>query len=784
MPAGRRSVRPSQLPPDSASGLTHEPPSARRASDLGIALDAGQPLEPRLGKEMGERFGFDFGDVRVHTSPSAAASAAAMNATAYTAGRDIVLGAGATDSDRALLTHELTHVVQQSRPGGATAPESLEAEARHAAIDGGITGATPVTLAAPLGIQRQAAPEPRGVQGTVTGWVAKSLGLPAGIVAVAQFAAGAADTLVTKEGATQLALLAGRLASMALGDQAELAEGFVVGGVEGLISPLTSLFGFVEIAGPLLHVAEGLAKNTWSGQLGADAEAVKKRLDEVGARFKASLREEWKKGWRQVTQDILGLPQAISDTTGQMAFRLGQSAGAGILAEIQAAGVADPKADPSAEQAQKPPADPNFIEKATSWVHSKVEAAEGAVLNTPWRKFGSKLGYALGAVVSNVVILVFTEGIGNAIEEVAAVLGRVAGALAELSETAGAAVRGLASVTKTVSEGVGTVERLIGRMTSAALKPLEPLLKPFFELLEELRVFLRKLAGVAEKKAAAGLETAAGAAGHPSKPPAPPAPAPSASAPAPQSAVPVANPAPAVHAPAPVLDPSVSPPGPVPAPPDAALPAPAPEASAPAPQAPAPASQAPAPAPAAPSPQTIPPSAAPVNYSTKSLTELRNLARSDPEAAEALRLRYRAMTDKALRERASRGDETAKATLRQQIPSNEEDLARALGDDYRPPHSATATVRDGNGRPAWRKQLNSGNMTAEERALGYPKNSLATHTEIRAVNEAPLTKGATMTISGQYPPCSSCQRAMQEAATRTGATITYWWQGGTAVFRP
>lgn len=98
-------------------------------------------------------------------------------------------------------------------------------------------------------------------------------------------------------------------------------------------------------------------------------------------------------------------------------------------------------------------------------------------------------------MVSNVVILVFTEGVGNAIEEIAAVLGRIACAVAEFSETADAALRGLASVTKTVGEGVGMVERLIGMMASAALKPLEPLLKPFFELLEELRVFLRDQPG-------------------------------------------------------------------------------------------------------------------------------------------------------------------------------------------------------------------------------------------------------------------------------------------------
>jgi hypothetical protein len=62
--------------------------------------------------------GRDFGDVRIHTGASAAASARAVNAIAYTVGRDIVFDEGRyapqTNAGRHLLAHELTHVVQQS----------------------------------------------------------------------------------------------------------------------------------------------------------------------------------------------------------------------------------------------------------------------------------------------------------------------------------------------------------------------------------------------------------------------------------------------------------------------------------------------------------------------------------------------------------------------------------------------------------------------------------------------------------------------------------------------
>jgi hypothetical protein len=66
---------------------------------------------------MEPRFGRDFSHVRVHTDGRAADAASAMEARAYTVGRDIVFGAGeyepGTADGRRLLAHELSHVIQQ-----------------------------------------------------------------------------------------------------------------------------------------------------------------------------------------------------------------------------------------------------------------------------------------------------------------------------------------------------------------------------------------------------------------------------------------------------------------------------------------------------------------------------------------------------------------------------------------------------------------------------------------------------------------------------------------------
>lgn len=78
----------------------------------------GQPLERSVRTFMEERFGHDFGRVRVHVDVPAAETARAVQARAFTVGSDIAFAAGqwspSTFLGRRLLAHELTHVVQQA----------------------------------------------------------------------------------------------------------------------------------------------------------------------------------------------------------------------------------------------------------------------------------------------------------------------------------------------------------------------------------------------------------------------------------------------------------------------------------------------------------------------------------------------------------------------------------------------------------------------------------------------------------------------------------------------
>ncbi len=105
-------------------GEEKAPSAPAVSSGLEAVKQGGSPLTASARSFFEPRFGRDFRDVRVHTGAQAAAAANAINARAFTTGRDIGFNTGeyAPDSHegRRLLAHELTHVVQQRGTGTGT----------------------------------------------------------------------------------------------------------------------------------------------------------------------------------------------------------------------------------------------------------------------------------------------------------------------------------------------------------------------------------------------------------------------------------------------------------------------------------------------------------------------------------------------------------------------------------------------------------------------------------------------------------------------------------------
>jgi len=101
-----------ETPDQNYSGVTPDIESRIQSLKRG-----GKPLPESIRTFFEPRFGVDFSKVRIHTDTQAAENSKALNARAFTVGHNLIFGAGQytpySNSGRKLLSHELTHVVQQ-----------------------------------------------------------------------------------------------------------------------------------------------------------------------------------------------------------------------------------------------------------------------------------------------------------------------------------------------------------------------------------------------------------------------------------------------------------------------------------------------------------------------------------------------------------------------------------------------------------------------------------------------------------------------------------------------
>ncbi|MBQ0957487.1 DUF4157 domain-containing protein [Ideonella sp. 4Y11] len=106
-PRGGAPAAPDQPPPPVDEGLTQR-------------LGSGQPLDLATRGYFEQRLGTDLSRVQIHTSPGAQREAEQLSAHAFTVGQHIAFAPGEyrpdTETGRALLAHELAHVVQQTGP--------------------------------------------------------------------------------------------------------------------------------------------------------------------------------------------------------------------------------------------------------------------------------------------------------------------------------------------------------------------------------------------------------------------------------------------------------------------------------------------------------------------------------------------------------------------------------------------------------------------------------------------------------------------------------------------
>ena len=188
-----------------------------------VLRSPGQVLDGDTREFFEARFGCDLSHVRVHSDLRAAESARAVGAHAYTVGRHVVFGEGRyspqSSHGRSLLSHELTHVVQQSaspdprseiRIGEATC--SAEREADQAERES--------TVAEPLPVEHRTPAKLQGKWDWKRAAKGAAIGLGAGIVA------GLAANARSAPGYLVAGLVGGGLLA-----------GFVIGGATGSEEP-------------------------------------------------------------------------------------------------------------------------------------------------------------------------------------------------------------------------------------------------------------------------------------------------------------------------------------------------------------------------------------------------------------------------------------------------------------------------------------------------------------------------------------------------------------------
>ncbi len=430
--------------------LTEAPPIVHQ-----VLRSPGQALDDQTRGWAEPAFQSDFRQVRIHTGQQAEASAASMHARAYTVGPQIVLGPGARSSTpeyRRLMAHELAHVVQQGM-------------APHRAVAGASATrpSLPHRAATPL-VQRQDA-EDTGTKNL--GWFTEKI-----ITVLSGPAAVMGDTAynlvhstwhgffaeIEAHGGEAVDKVKGRMREFAT-SPSELLLFFPKywwGLVKGIVSPITGLFDLVKLGVQLEEIARSVIGTAWSkrDQLAADAKSLASSMRKLGGSAKDAL-----KSLLLHPLDTVAKLGPLLDTARKEANAAAERGGHKIANML--------------------------IQNADQPIPDLAETG----------------GEVIGTVLVNVALFVFTDGIGDAIVQIAGKLGDVASWLSKLGKGAqflGRLAGDLGELLATVGKWITGAEEMIAKVAGAILKPLEPVLKEFGELMSGLRTFLRDLLGVAE----------------------------------------------------------------------------------------------------------------------------------------------------------------------------------------------------------------------------------------------------------------------------------------------
>jgi Domain of unknown function (DUF4157)/A nuclease family of the HNH/ENDO VII superfamily with conserved AHH len=426
----------------------------------------GKPLDHNSRRHCEHCFGHDLGEVRIHTGQMADEAASSIHAAAYTVGSDIVFAnnrySPGTLRGRLLLQHELRHVEQQRFARSVETP-SLDGSGSLHEFQARSIFAPKV---APLAEQRvQRAPE--NAEATIGGRAVDEVGRTVFGATTWPFLKAVFEGFV---GGLKSDIQAGR------GGQAKehlkkiffppwnalkFYGGYLVGLLLGLISPITDLIkGLIGVIKLAASALVWLAK--WSPVgVAVSPERQKKilrlqeKFGELAVEFGNSL-VEFAKSPKETAKKLSGFLEHLQQLALGKAHELGEKAAHSIF---------------------------DFLGKE-------------------FYDMGESIGEVIGALIAQILLLVFSEAIGNLISKGASMVGK----LAEF--VAGKAVEVFQWVKGFVSE----IGALLRSAVKGALKLFEGLFNKAIEAFDALgSLFVESEAlDVGGEKVAAGFGRAGG----------------------------------------------------------------------------------------------------------------------------------------------------------------------------------------------------------------------------------------------------------------------------------
>jgi Domain of unknown function (DUF4157) len=421
----------------------------------------GTSLPGLVEHEAAQRYGFSFADVRIHTSEQASSAATSLRASAFTLGKDIAFGANRyapnTPQGQMLLQHELRHVAQQRSAVRTPSPELDSPQSTHEHEARQILN----PHVEPLTTQRiQCAPE--NAQFSLGTGLVNTVGQAAFGQNSWPFIKAVLEGFV---GGLQGDVKAGR-ADAAKSNLAKLLVpwnagkfylGYILGLIIGLVSPITDLVkGVIGLVSLGISALEWLAK--WSPAGVAISPERQKKISILMQKFN-SLTLELGKSLIDFVSDPKGTIQKFSgflDNLMQMALGKARELGA----------------------------------KGAHAVFDFLEMED-------YFEMGKGIGEVIGALIAQVLLLVFSEAIGNLISKGASFLGKAA------EFVAGKAVEAFNWVKGIFSEVIG----LLRNAVKGALKLFEGLVNNAIEAFDALIGLFSESASLetAGEKVAAGV---------------------------------------------------------------------------------------------------------------------------------------------------------------------------------------------------------------------------------------------------------------------------------------